>query len=232
MILQQFYLNCLAHASYLIGDESSQTAVVVDPQRDIEQYVVFAREKGVRITHVFLTHLHADFLAGHLELRSRTGAIICLGAKATAEYAFQGMKDGDTVDLGRVRLTALETPGHTPESISVLVFDLAKSETAPTGVLTGDALFIGDVGRPDLLGSKGVTAEQMGGLLYDSLHQKLMTLDDDVLVYPAHGAGSLCGKNLSKDTVSTIGRERTTNVALRPMTRDQFLQVRDRLARH
>ena len=225
MILQQFYLNCLAHASYLIGDESSQTAVVVDPQRDIEQYVAFAREKGVRITHVFLTHLHADFLAGHLELRSRTGAIICLGAKATAEYAFQGMKDGDTVDLGRVRLTALETPGHTPESISLLVFDRDHSDTHPYAVLTGDTLFVGDVGRPDLRASLGWSAASLGNLLYDSVQTKLMALPDDSLVYPAHGAGSLCGKALGKETFTTIGEQRRSNYALQPMSRAAFVQL-------
>jgi hydroxyacylglutathione hydrolase len=225
MILQQFYLNCLAHASYVVGDESSKTAVVVDPQRDVEQYLAFAREKDLRITHVFLTHLHADFLAGHLELRDRTGATICLGAKATAEYAFQAMKDGDSVDLGRVRLTALETPGHTPESISLLVFDRDRSDTHPYAVLTGDTLFVGDVGRPDLRASLGWSASSLGNLLYDSVQTKLMALPDDSLVYPAHGAGSLCGKALGKETFTTIGEQRRSNYALQPMSREAFVEL-------
>jgi glyoxylase-like metal-dependent hydrolase (beta-lactamase superfamily II) len=225
MILQQFYLNCLAHASYVIGDESSKTAAVVDPQRDIEQYLAFAREKDLRITHVFLTHLHADFLAGHLELRDRTGATICLGAKAAAEYAFQGMKDGDTVELGRVRLQALETPGHTPESISLLVFDRDRSETHPYAVLTGDTLFVGDVGRPDLRASLGWSASSLGNMLYDSVQTKLLALPDDSLVYPAHGAGSLCGKALGKETFTTIGEQRRSNYALQPMSREAFVEL-------
>src|SRR5262247_3939289 len=141
MILKQFYLNCLAHASYLVGDEESRLAAVVDPQRDIEQYLAFAREHDLRITHVFLTHLHADFVAGHLELRERTGAMICLGAAASVEYPFRAMHDGASVDFGHVRINTLETPGHTPESISLLVFDLSKSDTTPYAVLTGDTLF-------------------------------------------------------------------------------------------
>src|SRR5207342_320255 len=150
MILKQFYLNCLAHASYLIGDEQSRTAAVVDPQRDIGQYLALAREHSLDIKHVFLTHFHADFVAGHLELRNRTGATIYLGAAARAEYAFTPLKDGDIVSFGRVRLKALETPGHTPESISIVVYDLDRSDATPYGVLTGDTLFVGDVGRPDL----------------------------------------------------------------------------------
>ncbi len=225
MILKQFYLNCLAHASYLVGDEHSHQAVVVDPQRDVEQYLAFAREHELRITHVFLTHLHADFLAGHLELRDRTGAIICLGAEASAEYAHVAMHDGDSIDLGRVRITALETPGHTPESISLLVFDRDRSETIPYAVLTGDTLFVGDVGRPDLRGSLGWSASALGNLLYDSLRLKLMHLPDSSLVYPAHGAGSLCGKALGKETFSTIGEQRRSNYALQPMTRDAFIEL-------
>lgn len=155
MIFKQFYLNCLAHASYVVGDDQSRAAVVVDPQRDIEQYLAFAQEHDLRITHVFLTHLHADFLAGHLELRDRVGAAICLGAAAKPEYPFVPLHDGDTIDVGRVRLQALETPGHTPESISLLVFDRDRSETHAYAVLTGDTLFVGDVGRPDLRGALG-----------------------------------------------------------------------------
>jgi glyoxylase-like metal-dependent hydrolase (beta-lactamase superfamily II)/rhodanese-related sulfurtransferase len=225
MILQQFYLNCLAHASYLIGDERSGAAAVVDPQRDVDQYLAFAAERGLRIEHVLLTHLHADFIAGHLELRERVGATIHLGAAAQAEYSFVPLHDGDVVDLGRVRLQALETPGHTAESISVLVYDRDRSETAPQAVLTGDTLFVGDVGRPDLRVALGWSAADLGGLLYDSLHQKLLALPDATTVYPAHGAGSLCGKALSTETVSTIGEQRRANYALQPMSKAAFVEL-------
>ena len=225
MILKQFYLNCLAHASYLVGDEQTQAAAVVDPQRDIEQYLTFAAEHGLRIAHVFLTHFHADFLAGHLELRDRTGAAIYLGASARAEYPFTPLHDGDVVDLGRVRLQALETPGHTAESISLTVFDLDRSATEPQAVLTGDTLFVGDVGRPDLRVALGWSASDLGGLLYDSLRGKLLTLPDHVSVYPAHGAGSLCGKALSKETSSTIGEQRRSNYALQPMSKAAFVEL-------
>ena len=163
MVLKQFYLNCLAHASYLIGDETSQTAAVVDPQRDVDQYVAYADEHGLRIAHVFLTHFHADFIAGHLELRDRTGATIYLGAAAKAEYRFTPLADGDVVEFGKVRLTALETPGHTAESISIVVHDLERSATEPYAVLTGDTLFVGDVGRPDLRVALGWSAAKIGG---------------------------------------------------------------------
>ena len=172
MLFKQYYLGCLAHASYMMADEASQTAVVVDPQRDIDQYLHDAAQWGVRIGHVFLTHFHADFLAGHLELRDRVGARIYLGAKAEAEYAFTPVKDHDILEFGKMRLQILETPGHTPEGISILVYDLEKDECNPHAVLTGDTLFIGDVGRPDLLASIGVTAAELAGMLYDSLHQK------------------------------------------------------------
>jgi glyoxylase-like metal-dependent hydrolase (beta-lactamase superfamily II) len=225
MILKQFYLNCLAHASYVVGDDESRSAAVVDPQRDIEQYLAFAREHDLRITHVFLTHLHADFVAGHLELRERTGATICLGATASVEYPFLPMEDGASVDFGRVRIKTLATPGHTPESISLLVFDLDRDDTHPYAVLTGDTLFVGDVGRPDLRGALGWSAESLGSLLYDSIRTKLLPLADDTLVYPAHGAGSLCGKALSRETFSTIGEQRRSNYALQPMTRDAFITL-------
>ena len=214
MILKQFYLNCLAHASYLIGDEQAHTAAVVDPQRDVDQYLAFAAEHGLRIEHVILTHLHADFIAGHLELRDRAGATIYLGAAARAEYPFIPLHEGDIVDLGRVRLKALETPGHTAESISLVVYDLDHSANEPKAVLTGDTLFVGDVGRPDLRVALGWSAADLGGLLYESLRNKLLTLPDTAAVYPAHGAGSLCGKALSKETVSTIGEQRRSNYAL------------------
>src|SRR4029453_2554989 len=214
MILKQFYLNCLAHASYLVGDQQSRLAVIIDPQRDIEQYLAFAREHDLRITHVLLTHLHADFIAGHLELRERTGATICLGAAAKAEYPFLAMHDGDAIDFGRVRIKTLDTPGHTPESISLLVFDLDRSDADPYAVLTGDTLFVGDVGRPDLRGALGWSAESLGTLLYNSLRTKLLPLPDDTLLYPAHGAGSLCGKAIGRETFSTIGEQRGSNHAL------------------
>ena len=225
MILHQFYLNCLAHASYLIGDESTHTAAVVDPQRDIDQYLAFAKEHDLRIAHVFLTHFHADFIAGHLQLRDRTGATIYLGAAARAEYAFTPLGDGATVEMGRVRLTALETPGHTAESISILVHDLDRSATDPYAVLTGDTLFVGDVGRPDLRVALGWTASDLGGLLYESLNTKLLPLPDASLVYPAHGAGSLCGKAISKETVSTMGEQRRVNYALQPMAKEAFVAL-------
>ncbi len=225
MFLKQYYLGCLAHASYLIADEASRTAVVVDPQRDIQQYLVDAERLGVQIKHVFLTHFHADFIAGHLELRDRCGADVRLGAQAKAEYEFVAMKDGDALELPGLRLEVLETPGHTIESISILVFDLAKGKDRPYAVLTGDTLFVGDVGRPDLRASLGWTAEELGGYLYDSLHEKLMKLPDETLVYPAHGAGSLCGKNISSDTVSTIGQQRRFNYALQPMSKAEFVRL-------
>jgi hydroxyacylglutathione hydrolase len=225
MILHQFYLNCLAHASYLIGDESTQTAAVVDPQRDVGQYLAFAERHGLRIAHVFLTHLHADFIAGHLELRDRVGATIYLGAKARAEYAFHPLSDGDVVEMGRVRMRALETPGHTPESISIEIYDLDRNASSPYAVLTGDTLFVGDVGRPDLRAALGWSATDLGAMLYDSLRSKLLPLPDDSLVYPAHGAGSLCGKAISKETVSTIGEQRRVNYALQPMTKQAFIDL-------
>jgi rhodanese-related sulfurtransferase/glyoxylase-like metal-dependent hydrolase (beta-lactamase superfamily II) len=223
MILKQYYLGCLAHASYLLGDEASATAIIVDPQRDIEQYLADAESFGLEIRHVFLTHFHADFIAGHLELRDRCGATIHLGAHGQAEYAFAAMRDGDTLDFPGLRLTVLETPGHTIESISILVFDLEKDQSRPHAVLTGDTLFIGDVGRPDLRASLGWTASDLGAHLYDSLHDKLLALHDETLVYPAHGAGSLCGKQLSSDTVSSLGDQRRLNYALQPMSKEEFI---------
>ena len=224
MIFKQFYLSCLAHASYVIGDEETGIAAVIDPQRDIDQYLAFAAEHGLRIKYAFLTHLHADFVAGHLELRDRVGATICLGAAAKAGYAFMPMSDGNVIEFGRVRLKAMETPGHTPESISILVYDLNVSDEQPHAVLTGDTLFIGDVGRPDLRASLGWSASQLGGMLFDSLH-KLLGLPDQSLVYPAHGAGSLCGKALSKETFSTLGEQRRKNYALQPMSKEEFIRV-------
>jgi glyoxylase-like metal-dependent hydrolase (beta-lactamase superfamily II) len=225
MILKQFYLPCLAHASYIVGDEESGTAAVVDPQRDTDQYIAFAAEHALQIKHVFLTHLHADFVAGHLELRDRVGAKIYLGAAAKAAYAFIALRDGDVLEFGRIRLKALETPGHTPESVSIVVYDLNASDSQPHAVLTGDTLFIGDVGRPDLRAALGWSAAELGGMLFDSVHTKLLALPDQSLVYPAHGAGSLCGKAISKQTVSTLGEQRRSNYALQPMSKEAFIQV-------
>jgi len=225
MKLQQYYLACLSHMSYLILDEKSRTAVVVDPQRDIAQYLRDAEIAECRIQHVFLTHFHADFLAGHIELRDRTGAAIYIGRRGSTEYPVTHVNDGDRLEFGDVRLEILETPGHTPEAISILVYDLTKSPDRPYAVLTGDTLFIGDVGRPDLLASVGVTADELADMLYDSLRQKLLPLPDETLVYPTHGAGSMCGKNLSTDTVSTIGEQRRFNYALQPMSREDFKAI-------
>jgi len=225
LIFKQYYLGCLAHASYLVGDDETHTAAVVDPQRDVEQYVRDAEQLGLTIRHVFLTHFHADFIAGHLELRDRLGCDIRLGSRAQAEYAIIPMKDGASVDLGSVRLQVMETPGHTPESISLLVFDCRKDEQHPESVLTGDTLFVGDVGRPDLRAALGWSAAELGGMLYDSLHQKLLALPDETRIFPAHGAGSLCGKQLSSENSSTIGVQRRLNYALQPMTREEFVTL-------
>ncbi|HEY3349674.1 MAG TPA: MBL fold metallo-hydrolase [Thermoanaerobaculia bacterium] len=219
MIFKQFYLGCLAHASYLIGDGGE--AAVVDPRRDVDEYFDEARAQGLTIKWVLETHLHADFVSGHRELAARTGATIVFGEKARAAFPHRGVRDGEEIRLGGLVLRFLETPGHTPESISILVLD-----PEPRLVLTGDTLFIGDVGRPDLAASPGgVTPQNMAGALYDSLHGKLLTLPDDVAVYPAHGAGSLCGRNISSETSSTIGVQRRTNYALQPMPRDEFVKI-------
>ncbi len=225
MIFKQYYLGCLAHASYLIGDEETKTGIVVDPQRDVDQYLNDAKSYGLEIKHVFLTHFHADFVAGHLELRDRVQAKIHLGSQAKAEFSFIPNKTGDQLQLNDIRLEILETPGHTPESISILVFDLIESPFKPKMVLTGDTLFIGDVGRPDLMASVGFSALELAEMLYASLREKLMPLPDDTLVYPAHGAGSLCGKNLSDNTVSTIGEQKRSNYALQPMTNEEFIAL-------
>jgi hydroxyacylglutathione hydrolase len=216
---QQFYLGCLAHASYLIG--SNGEAAVVDPQRDVDQYIDEAARQGLTIRYVIETHLHADFVSGHAELARRTGAEIVFGAAARAEFPHRAVRDGDELRVGDLTLRALETPGHTPESVSWLVLE----GDATRKVLTGDTLFIGDVGRPDLAGSRGYTSEQMAALLYDSLHGKLLALADDVEVWPAHGAGSACGKNISSERSSTIGAQRRMNYALKPMTRDAFVAM-------
>ncbi len=227
MFFEQFYLDCLSQASYFIGDETTGRAVVVDPRRDVELYVETARKHSMTIELVLETHFHADFLSGHLELAELTGADIGYGADAHTDFDSRKFADGERVELGEVTLEVRHTPGHTPESISVVVFETADAaaEATPFGVLTGDTLFIGDVGRPDLLSSVGVTADDLAGRLYDSLHEKLLTLPDSTRVYPAHGAGSSCGKNLSTDTWSTIGVQRQTNYALAPMTKEAFVEV-------
>ena len=218
MYFEQFYLGCLAHASYMLASEGE--AVVVDPQRDVELYLKAAADHGVTIRHVFETHLHADFVSGHKELAARTGAEIYIGAEAGAEFPHVAVKDGFELKFGKLSIRVLETPGHTGESICLVVTDTEKS-IAPWAVLTGDTLFIGDVGRPDL--SPRHTPNQLAGLLYDSLHTKLLTLPDNVLVYPAHGAGSLCGKNMRAERSSTIGTERLTNYALQIKSREEFV---------
>jgi len=222
MFFKQFYLGCLAHASYLIGSHGE--AVVVDPQRDVDQYITEAGTQGLQIKYVVETHLHADFVSGHRELASRTGAQIVFGEKAGATFAHKPVRDGDELKVGDITLRILETPGHTPEGISIVVIDPTVSPQ-PQMVLTGDTLFIGDVGRPDLAGARGHTAEEMAGMLYDSLHGKLLTLPDEVGVFPAHGAGSMCGRNISKETSSTIGEQRRYNYALKSMAREEFVRM-------
>ena len=222
MYFRQFYLGCLAHASYLIG--SGSEAAVVDPQRDIDIYLEDASAHGFTIKHVIETHCHADFISGHHELAARTGARIYFGAQAAAKFDFVPVHEGDEIVMPNVILRFLETPGHTPESISVLTFDRESSDAAPWGVLTGDTLFIGDVGRPDLLGSR-LPATELAGMLYDSLHNKLLSLPDETKVFPAHGAGSMCGRNISNETSSTIGEQRRFNYALQPISRDAFIKM-------
>ena len=222
MYFKQFYLGCLAHASYLIG--SRDEAAVVDPQRDVDQYIDEASAHGFKIKYVIETHLHADFVSGHRELADRTGAQIVFGAQARAGFPHIDVHEGDVLKVGDVELRILETPGHTPEGISIVVED-PMDERKAMKVLTGDTLFIGDVGRPDLAGGQGFTPQQMAGVLYDSLHQKLMVLADEVEVYPAHGAGSMCGRNISKDTSSTIGQQKLFNYALQPMSKEEFINM-------
>lgn len=224
MYFTQYYLDCLSQASYLVGDEGTGQAVIVDPRRDVAEYLDDATAHGLTIVGIINTHFHADFLSGHLELARETGAWIGYGAAAQPEFEVRSLQDGERISLGDVTLEVMATPGHTPESISVLVYEHADDEVA-YGVLTGDALFIGDVGRPDLLASVGVTADELGRMLYDSVQHKLMSLPDAVRVFPAHGAGSACGKNLSTERQSTIGEQRAFNYACQPMSEAQFLEV-------
>ncbi|MEO5723672.1 MAG: MBL fold metallo-hydrolase [Ilumatobacteraceae bacterium] len=226
MFFRQYYLGCLSHASYLIGDTATGNAVVVDPQRDVAEYLADARANGLTIVKVLETHFHADFVSGHLELAAATGATIGYGQAATGrvEFPIETFTDGQQIDLGDVVLEIRETPGHTPESISIVVFPNGMSGE-PEAVLTGDTLFIGDVGRPDLLSSVGHTADDLARMLHHSIHQRLLVLPDETKVFPAHGAGSACGKNLSTETVSTIGEQRMTNYALAPMSEDEFVNA-------
>ncbi|TGD89949.1 MBL fold metallo-hydrolase [Mycolicibacterium sp. CH28] len=224
MKFNQYYLECLSHASYLIGDETTGRAVVIDPQRDVSEYIADAQELGMQIELVIETHFHADFLSGHLELAKATGAKIVYSSVAKPEFDFMPVEDGERYSLGDVQLEFRHTPGHTPESLSIVIYEHA-ADTAPYGVLTGDTLFIGDVGRPDLLASIGFTREELADKLYDSLHDKLMTLPDTTRVYPAHGAGSACGKNLSTDLWSTMGEQRKTNYALRAPDKSTFMEL-------
>ncbi|HTS57717.1 MAG TPA: MBL fold metallo-hydrolase [Terriglobales bacterium] len=219
MYFEQFYLGCLAHASYMLASEGE--AIVVDPQRDVEIYLTAAETNHVAIRHVFETHLHADFVSGHRELATRTGARIYIGAEAHATFPHVAVRDGFELKVEKMRITVLETPGHTPESMCLVITDEEKSSD-PWAILTGDTLFLGDVGRPDL--SKRYSPAQLAGMLYDSLHHKILQLDDRVLVYPAHGAGSLCGRNMRAERVSTIGTERLTNYALQIKSRAEFVQ--------
>jgi hydroxyacylglutathione hydrolase len=219
MIFKQFYLGCLAHASYYLGSENE--AAIIDPQRDIQQYLDEAAAHGQQIKYVIETHSHADFVSGHLELAEKTGAKIIYGQRANTKFPTLKIKDGDELKVGKINLEFFETPGHTPEGICVLAE--SKGETAK--LFTGDTLFIGDVGRPDLIGSKGFTSEEMAGFLYDSLREKILLLPDETEVYPAHGAGSLCGKSLSKETRSTIGNQKQFNYALQPMSKEEFVKI-------
>ena len=219
MYFEQFYLACLSHASYMLASEGE--GVVVDPQRDVEIYLKAAQEQGIQIRHIFETHLHADFVSGHKELAERTGAKIYIGPHGGARFARVEVGDGFQLQVGKMRIDVLSTPGHTLESISLVITDQEKSEK-PWAVLTGDTLFIGDVGRPDL--SETHTPAQLAGLLYDSLHNKLLKLPDEVLVYPAHGAGSLCGRNMRAERSSTIATERLTNYALQIGSREEFIR--------
>ncbi len=224
MKFTQYYLDCLSQASYLIGDETTGRAVVVDPRRDVDEYLTDAKEAGLTIELVIETHFHADFLSGHLELAAATGASIAYSSVAETEFASRSLDDGERISLGEVELEILHTPGHTPESISVVVWEHAGDDV-PYGVLTGDTLFIGDVGRPDLLSSIGFTREDLAAKLYESLHEKLLPLPDETRVYPAHGAGSACGKNLSTDTWSTMGDQRSNNYALLAPDRETFIDL-------
>jgi hydroxyacylglutathione hydrolase len=223
MILEQYYIECLSHASYLIGDETSGRAVVVDPRRDITDYLADAARYRLTIEGVINTHFHADFVSGHLELVEATGAWIGFGEAAQTEYPIRRLADGERVSLGQVDLEILSTPGHTFESISVLVRE--RADAPPLAVLTGDSLFIGDVGRPDLVNLGEGSSVDLARAMYSTIHRRFLTLPDHVVVMPAHGAGSSCGKNLSTELTSTIGEQRRTNPAIQPMSEDEFVAL-------
>lgn len=223
MILEQYYLECLSHASYLIGDQRTGRAIVVDPRRDITEYLDDAEKYGLVIEGVVNTHFHADFVSGHLELVDATGAWIGFGEAAETDYPIRRLRDGERLSLGDVELEILSTPGHTWESISVLVRE--HPGATPTAVLTGDSLFIGDVGRPDLVNLGDGSTTDLARAMYSTIHDKLLTLPDDVIVMPAHGAGSSCGKNLSTELTSTIGEQRASNPSVQPMTEDAFVAL-------
>ena len=222
MHFKQFYLGCLSHASYYLG--SAGEAAIIDPQRDVQQYIDEAEANGEQIKYIIETHSHADFVSGHVELAAKTGAEIIYGQRANTQFPTHKVKDGDELNVGNLKLKFLETPGHTPEGITI-VAENADEPDEPRKMFTGDTLFIGDVGRPDLIGSKGFTAEQMGSMLYDSLHNSILAYPDETEVYPAHGAGSLCGKSLSKETWSTLGNQRKFNYALQPMSKEDFIRI-------
>ncbi|MFZ3572508.1 MBL fold metallo-hydrolase [Streptomyces sp. BH097] len=224
LMFEQFYLDCLSHASYLIGDRTTGRAVVVDPRRDVNAYLATAAHHGLTIERVIETHVHADFLSGHLELAERTGARISYGAAADVAFDTEPLADGEHLRLGEVDLQILHTPGHTLESVCILVREHAD-DPVPYGVLTGDTLFIGDVGRPDLLSARGRSAEEMARALYRSTRERLLTLPDETRVLPAHGAGSACGKNLSTALSCTMGTQRRTNYALADMSEDAFVEA-------
>lgn len=224
MQFKQFYLGCLSHASYYLGSDGE--AAIIDPQRDVQQYIDEATTNGQQIKYVIETHSHADFVSGHVELAAKTGAEIVYGQRANTKFPTHKVKDGDELSVGTIKLKFLETPGHTPEGITIVAEEAAdEGVRVPLKMFTGDTLFIGDVGRPDLIGSKGFTAEEMGGMLYDSLHNSILAYPDETEVYPAHGAGSLCGKSLSKETWSTLGHQRKFNYALQPMTKEEFVKI-------
>jgi glyoxylase-like metal-dependent hydrolase (beta-lactamase superfamily II)/rhodanese-related sulfurtransferase len=218
--IEQFFLGCLAHASYIVASEG--IAAVIDPQRDVDLYIEFAKQNNLKIEHIIETHLHADFVSGHHELAQRTGARIYLGEDAHATFPHTAIHDGDTIQFGNARFNFLHTPGHTIEGVCAVLTDLAKP-TAPRAVFTGDTLFVGDVGRPDL--SPNHTPEQLATLLYQSLHEKLLKLPDDTEIFPAHGAGSLCGRQMSNERSSTIGQQRRTNYALLARSEDEFIHL-------
>ena len=222
MNFKQFYLGCLAHASYYIG--SASEAAIIDPQRDVQQYIDEADANGQSIKYIIETHSHADFVSGHVELAGKTGAQIVYGSRAETAFPTLKVSDGDELEIGDVLLSFIETPGHTPESITIVAKDKSDAD-APAKMFTGDTLFCGDVGRPDLIGSKGFSAEEMGGMLYESLRDKILTYPDQTEIYPAHGAGSLCGKSLSNETWSTLGAQKTVNYALQPMSKDEFVRL-------